>query len=486
MGKRKRLESAESNDKRSGDQNEGRYSGKTLKCKDLKHAQHSEDTAVEREEKVPPKPQEHKKAPAVAKEPCIQVIVGSYEKVLHGFTASMDSRFQGDTQFADTFMLAAHTAAIKSLAISPPAKGSDRIFLASGGSDQVINLYSLSTESVTSTHRNVTKPDKRVAENARNREIGSLQHHAGSVNALCFATKSKLLSGADDSTLAVARTRDWTVLSTIKAPLPKAHGRPSGDTAAAGEVPGGITDFAVHPSTKLMISVSKGERCMRLWNLVTGKKAAVLNFDRNLLRQIGESKFLTGEARRLRWSGLGESFVVGFERGAIVYATVCLNALFTVSLNLLIMQDSLPRFGILPNPLTKIHQIRYFSVTELEIMAVSTEDGRILLYDGRMLDTDPAVTDQLPIRQPWNRLGDIDSGRVKDFDIVPLPDLGVHLIVAGSSDGAVRIWCLDNQQLHNLSRSTGVSDIGRLIATYETGLRITCLAAFALSHPNET
>lgn len=81
------------------------------------------------------------------------------------------------------------------------------------------------------------------------------------------------MSGAEDSTIAVTRTRDWSLISTIKVPIPKAVGRPSGDTAPLGGAPSGVNDFAVHPSMKLMISVGKGEKSMRLWNLVTGEES---------------------------------------------------------------------------------------------------------------------------------------------------------------------------------------------------------------------
>ena len=83
--------------------------------------------------------------------------------------------------------------------------------------------------------------------------------------------------------------------------MPKPQGRPSGDTAGPGEVPAGVNDFAIHPSQKLMLSVGRGEKCMRLWNLMTGKKAGVLNFDRELLNQVGEGKYGNGEGRRVLW-----------------------------------------------------------------------------------------------------------------------------------------------------------------------------------------
>lgn len=150
-------------------------------------------------------------------------------------------------------------------------------------------------------------------------------HHSRAVTKLLFPTKGKLFSAAEDNTVAISRTRDWTVLSTIKVPIPKPVGRPSGDTAAAGEVPAGVNDFAIHPSMKLMVSVGRGERSMRLWNLVTGKKAGVLSFERGLLAQVGEGRYGSGEGRRVLWTESGEDFVVGFERGAVVYGMVSIN-----------------------------------------------------------------------------------------------------------------------------------------------------------------
>jgi len=73
---------------------------------------------------------------------------------------------------------------------------------------------------------------------------------------------------------------------------------------------------------KLMVSVGKGERCMRLWNLVTGKKAGVLNFNKDMLQQVGEGKWGTVEGRKVEWDIEGEEFVVGFEKGAVIFGMV--------------------------------------------------------------------------------------------------------------------------------------------------------------------
>lgn len=273
----------------------------------------------------------------------IQIIIGSYEKILHGVTLTVAPQDNGVEQkalqakFADTFLFNAHGSAIRCLAISPPstsanASASQKIILASGSSDQTINLYHISNSVPPHGEKKVSNPSltgNRVAENPGNRELGSLQHHNSSINALYFPTRSKLLSAAEDNTIAILRTRDWAVLSTIKAPIPKAHGRPSGDTAPLGGTPAGVNDFAVHPSLKLMVSVGKGEKCMRLWNLVTGKKAGVLSFEKGLLQGIGEGRWSSGDGRKVKWNTIGEEFVVGFERGAAVFGMVHMQSFST-------------------------------------------------------------------------------------------------------------------------------------------------------------
>jgi len=267
----------------------------------------------------------------------IQVIAGSYDRVLHGLTATISNPLGEATaptqavEFADTFLFNAHTSAIRCLALSPlpsleNTTQSPKLTLASGSTDERINLYHIAA-SVSSVPEVKGLPlpslgSTRVQENPKNRELGSLLHHASAITALYFPTRSKLLSAAEDNTIAISRTRDWTVLSTIKAPVPKAVGRPSGDTAPLGATPAGINDFAVHPSMKLMISVGKGEKCMRLWNLVTGKKAGVLMFERDILQGIGEGKWGSGQGRKVEWNGNGDEFVVGFERGAVVFGMV--------------------------------------------------------------------------------------------------------------------------------------------------------------------
>lgn len=295
----------------------------------------------------PNKPSKTVKSTAVQESPAdiipavtLQIVTGSYERVLHGFTAAVaasglttpkdtkESEFPS-AQFVDTFLFEAHASAIRSLALSPVPKPDSneppRVILASGSTDERINLYSVSAAPPAVNEQYPTVPTlagSKVLENPKNRELGSLLHHSASVSALHFPSRSKLLTGADDNTISIARTRDWTVVSTIKAPRPKVQGRPSGDTAPPGGSPSGVNDFAVHPSMKLMLSVGRGEKCMRLWNLVTGKKAGVLNFSKEMLQSVKEGRWSSGEGRKIEWNIKGEEFAVSFEWGAIVFGIV--------------------------------------------------------------------------------------------------------------------------------------------------------------------
>ena len=82
--------------------------------------------AVQEDEEVPLPTGGEKKERAINLEGAIQVtfqiVIGTYEKVLHGITASMTSqakqhREQSCVEFADTFLLNAHASAIRCLAV---------------------------------------------------------------------------------------------------------------------------------------------------------------------------------------------------------------------------------------------------------------------------------------------------------------------------------------------------------------------------------
>ncbi|KHO00660.1 WD40/YVTN repeat-like-containing domain protein [Metarhizium album ARSEF 1941] len=409
----------------------------------------------------------------------IQIVVGSYDQVLHGLTATISD---GKAEFADTFLFNAHNSAIRCVAVSPPSVATpgqtQKVFLASGSTDERIHIYNLSAHPPSRKNQDLLAKvtPRPILENAKNREMGTLFHHASTITALRFPSRSKLLTASEDSTIAVARTRDWSVLSTIKAPVPKAHGRPSGDTAPLGATPSGVNDFAIHPSMKLMISVSKGEKCMRLWNLVTGKKAGVLSFSKDMLQEIGEGRHSTGEGRKVVWGSVdgADEFAVGFDRDVVVFG-----------------MDSVPKCRVMTGQRTKVHQFIYVSADETSLLAVATEAGQILFFSTKEEDLLPpgevnGKKGTLPSAKLVGFVGgkaESMSGRIKDVVVLSSRvNKGILYLVGAGSEGKVRVWTLQANDLIAAAakEKAGEEPIGKLVGTFESQNRITCLAGYVM------
>jgi len=416
--------------------------------------------------------------------PTVQIIAGSYERVLHGITATLHlSEDTFTAKYSDSFLFNAHASAVRCLALSPmPEDSTQGVYLATGGSDERINIYSLSPSPLPDADSKGRKMPSmpslgpnQISENPMNRELGTLVQHSSSITALHFPSRSKLLSASEDNTISVTRVRDLNVVSSIKAPKPKAPGQASGDTSAMSILPSGVNDFAIHPSMKLMVSVGRGEKCMRLWNLVTGKKAGVLNFDRKILQAVKESKHSHGEGRKIVWNKDGTEFAVSFERGVVVFG-----------------QDSKAKCICLPQPLTKVHQIRYFSIdTDREFLAISTENGSIIVYsiDQKTSTTstnDKEISTPTPIAHTGGKQMAI-TNRIKDFQILDLTphDLEAQLLTIACSDGTIKLIVIQNSELPKNAQQVN-SFIGRASTdTYSTGSRITCLQSFIMLPPHD-
>ena len=98
------------------------------------------------------------------------------------------------------------------------------------------------------------------------------------------------------------------------------------------------------------------------------------------------------------------------------------------------------------------------------------------------------------------------TSRIKDFEILRLPSSQSLVVVTGSSDGAIRLWMLDDAEITDSSLSMDndihesenadaappsndgamTTQVGSLLGTYEAGNRITCLRAFVMSQPEST
>jgi protein MAK11 len=187
------------------------------------------------------------------------------------------------------------------------------------------------------------------------------------------------------------------------------------------------------------------------------------------------------------WDPEGEEFAVAFERGAVVFGIDCK-----------------PKAHVIPAPRTKIHQMHYLPTKKSTILALSTEDGRIIFYDTSAVantETEAKNGKEDAEKLPCALIAQLGGpavgilGRVKDFEIIPIPNSG-YLIIAGSSDGSVRLWFLSSAEIsteppHPVASENGAAEnagsgyttkqVGKLIGSYSTGARITCLKAFVMT-----
>lgn len=184
----------------------------------------------------------------------------------------------------------------------------------------------------------------------------------------------------------------------------------------------------------------------------------------------------------------------------------------------ILFQDSKPKGIVKPSPPSKIHQIHYANretgkPNQARILAVSTEDGRILFYSTNLNDSEGTTSSdnnrQIPLYPTVGELGgDVEGSksRIKDFEMLNAPgSQGPSLssfIVTASSEGSIVLWALDlgatlkqlSSRIQPVEPSKGFNGcgigshapttsthIGRLLGRYETGNRITCLKAFIMT-----
>lgn len=130
-----------------------------------------------------------------------------------------------------------------------------------------------------------------------------------------------------------------------------------------------------------------------------------------------------------------------------------------------------------------------------DLLAVSTEDGRVIFYSTTVLqDAEEGDDSTIPYATPVAQVGGKQAGlagRIKDFEVLSLEEQATEirhdlLLVTGNSEGIVRVWKVNGKSLVPGKKSKGSKEFketrqtGTLLTTYETGNRITCLAAFIM------
>ncbi|KAF5944817.1 hypothetical protein HYC85_018894 [Camellia sinensis] len=176
----------------------------------------------------------------------MSLVAGSYERFIWGFKLKTLKHSQETLTLTPLFTFPSHISPIRSVAVSGSAA-------ASGGADDTIKIYDLSTTS----------------------EIGSLNDHSATVTAVSFFTPPSLsfprnlISASDDGAVCIYDADPFVHLKTVHA-----HKK-------------GVNDLSVHPSGKLALTVGR-DSCLAMLNLVRGrrsffcrlgKEASIVKFD---------------------------------------------------------------------------------------------------------------------------------------------------------------------------------------------------------------
>lgn len=353
-----------------------------------------------------------------------RIFVGSYE---HNLLCLSLLLLEGQPVFQPIFHFQAHSLSIKSIDLA-------RRYLVTGSNDEHIRIYDLQ----------------------KRKELGTLLSHQGTVTTLKFsqegifktrknptdkepaetpepasASTDKsgrwLLSGSEDGKIIIWRTKDWELFGTLK-----------GHT-------GRVNDVAIHPSGRVAISVAQ-DLTIRLWNLMTAKKAAVLKIrGKDHLGQQGEF---------VRWSFDGKYFVVGLLDRVLVYETAHARILKKVKFSSTLMCMETVQIGT------------------GEWLATGHGDGSIAFY--RLLDL-LAETENTSEDKVWEKQPELmdpefrlqgHTNRIKDISLInhPVETNGVPYLISVSSDGNIVVWDL----------SENVRD---QVAVYSSGERLNCVVA---------
>ncbi|WPK26943.1 hypothetical protein PUMCH_004312 [Australozyma saopauloensis] len=324
-----------------------------------------------------------------------RIVVGLYEHNL--LCLSVNITEKSEPLFTPIFHFQAHTLSIKSIDIA-------KRYLVTGSNDEHIRIYDLK----------------------RRKELGTLLSHQGTVTTLKFSKETVdsddaksgkwFLSGSEDGKIIIWRTKDWEMFGTLKGHQ------------------GRVNDLDIHPSGRVAISVST-DKTIRLWNLMTAKKAAILKIKgRDHLGQSGEM---------VRWTGDGKHFLVGLLNQIFVY-TLGAEAELASKIKLkttLMCMEVLQIEG-------EEYLVTGHSNGALEFHLVST-----LIKSDDEQKPEPAFT----LTGHSNRIKGISLHQSKvDTNDVPY-------LVSVSSDGRIVVW--------NLS-----SKVRDQVAVYDSGERLNCVA----------
>ena len=151
----------------------------------------------------------------------------SYEGSLFGLDVEVDPNSEEIIRSRLDFAFHETPGSLKAIAVSRSGK-----YLICGGMDEQIRIFNLKEK----------------------RSAGEMTGHSGCITSLAFVGEKFVISGSEDGTMIIWGVSNWKKLHVL-----------GGHKAA-------VNHFALHPSGKLCVSVSK-DNTMKIWNLVHGRCA---------------------------------------------------------------------------------------------------------------------------------------------------------------------------------------------------------------------
>lgn len=338
-----------------------------------------------------------------------RIFVGSYEHNLLCLSLILDPSGDKTPLFQPIFHFQAHTLSIKSIDIA-------KRYLVTGSNDEHIRIYDLQ----------------------KRKELGNLLSHQGTVTTLKFSNEKLngttekagkwLLSGSEDGKIVIWRTKDWETFGTLKGHQGK------------------VNDLDIHPTGRVAISVSQ-DQTIRLWNLMTAKKAAILKIKgRDHLGQNGEF---------VRWTTGGKYFIVGLLNQLLVYNTADAKIV--------------KKFKFKSTLMT----LQLVNMNDKEWLFTGHGNGTIDAHDFDQVVAD--ISGDVDESKVWDSTGEAlvpvytlqgHTNRIKGLTYInhPVETGGIPYLVSVSSDGKIVVWNL-------------AEDVRDQVAVYDTGERLNCVAA---------
>ncbi|KAK6932171.1 WD40 repeat [Dillenia turbinata] len=343
----------------------------------------------------------------------MSLVAGSYEKFIWGFKLKT-LKSQSETKtltLTPLFSYPSHLSTIKSVAVSGPVA-------VSGGSDDSIKIYDLSTAS----------------------EIGTLNNHSGSITSLSFFTPPSLsfprnlFSASDDGTLCIYDADPFVHLKTVKV-----HKK-------------GVNDLAVHPSGRLALTVGR-DSCLAMVNLVRGRRSF--------------SCKMWKEASIVKYDESGEKFFMVEDEKVSVHEAEDAKLILELDNRKRVLCATLGSLvgGDKRKVIRKFYVFQEvkFTLSQDEILLTGGEDRNITAWDTKSGKIAYCIKEA-------------HSVRVKGLVVLSKSDIAAsgdgfsHLVASASSDGVIRVWDI---------RMANQSEPNHL-AEAKTKSRLTCLAGSSL------